>query len=340
MFLAFIWITVLCVCWAYDTDIEYRLNNNYATEVIAFGGRCNAKKLDHGDPNTIVTPYGLYLSGTQIQLSPNDYSACAPTSSMLSYAFTVFVRYLPGIAGTTPREVLTLQSPTNIRFQIRQSNQAETSSPIWEFQYTKDGADATISSSQSDGLSKLYTDHWHFIMFRSMTLPSNRVMLDFCIDGSLVGYGLTTPTNDWTNNYLNGPKTRGIYYRLNYRYNTETSCDETPGFSLTLSGSPCSYVCPGLTEGICEVDSYTYDSECQDCGTACGDYGCEQDSGPLTCYTDICPPVVQYTVEINNQNCKACYANTKVTTEGEPACICEDKFFKVADNPLDCKGKR
>jgi hypothetical protein len=333
--LGLISLSVLRV-WTYTADIEYQFTNNYQTQVTPTSGTCYASKQSSGSSDTVVTPYGLYLSGTEVKLSSNEFSTCPLPAATVKYAFTVFVRYLPGIAGTAPREILTLRNGSDVRFQITQASQAETDSPNWELKYIESGVPSVIASTQSYALSKPYTGKWYFFMFKVTPVDGNS-LLSFCINGIQTGLGTPSTTNDWNDNYLNGPMTRAIYYRLNYKYNTNFVCNTMTGYSLTLSGSPCSYVCPSSSLKLCEADTYSYDFDCDDCGGACGSYGCEQDA-PLKCYSADCTPLLTGSTTTKDQRCKTCYSHSYFNTT-TTSCACDTKYFKRADHGLACIGK-
>jgi hypothetical protein len=128
----------------------------------------------------------------------------------------------------------------------------------------------------------------------------------------------TTGKGDTNDNYLGGVNTHVILYRFIYT-DTNLGCS-TPIYDFTA------------VPPFCNADSATYDYECNDCSSACGNYGCVQDS-PLKCWTSTCPPS-----SYSDSTCLGCYANSHKKS-GEDVCECDTGITKTADYPLTCQSK-
>lgn len=133
---------------------------------------------------------------------------------------------------------------------------------------------------------------------------------------------------DWTNNYIGGSKTASIFYKI--RSNSPGNLCNTEFYTLTLSGSPCNYVCLS-NQALCEADSSNFDYECNQCNGCPSGYGCVR-SSPLTCWTSTCPPW-----PFNNDNCESCYPHSKSISDKK--CGCDNGYYQSQINPLICLRK-
>jgi hypothetical protein len=118
-----------------------------------------------------------------------------------------------------------------------------------------------------------------------------------------------------------------ILWEFRY-YDTELlPTDMYPGLFTTTG---CSYVCKADGVSLCQVDGYSYDSNCNLC-TGCGNYGCVSEATvPDTCITSACPPDT-----ITDTTCVACYANS-VANAGQTGCECSAGYLSTSTTPLVC----
>jgi hypothetical protein len=116
--------------------VFYEFKYNYDVKVTdSTAYQCHGEKPAIGSPTAVNTPYGLYLDGGIVKLPPNTQNA-ASCNDLLTYynyySITMFVRYLPGTAGTYPRELFTIARGSSIRMQLRQRTQLDSVAPEWE----------------------------------------------------------------------------------------------------------------------------------------------------------------------------------------------------------------
>jgi hypothetical protein len=130
------------------------------------------------------------------------------------------------------------------------------------------------------------------------------------------------------NNYLGGPYTRAIYYAFEL-WSTYRTCSD---FAYSFSAGPaCDYVCYNGGTVPCAADSPTFDAQCNDCGSSCGNYGCVQDS-PVSCMSSSCPPST-----FSDATCESCYTNSRMNDAS--SCTCDIGAATLTTSPLSCGCK-
>jgi hypothetical protein len=83
-----------------------------------------------------------------------------------------FVRYLPGVSGTVPREIIALRnSGGTTRVQLRQQSATNAAAPAFQLEVNF-GATPTILTTSTYALSKLYIDIWYYFMISIVTVLS------------------------------------------------------------------------------------------------------------------------------------------------------------------------
>jgi hypothetical protein len=324
-----------------DDDIEYRLWYNYDVEVYDWNGNgAHGQKPAIGTGTAVNTPYGLYLSGKTVVLPPNSESSSKVMQDYKNFSVRLIMRYVPGVSGSVPREIISLQKGSNIRLQLRQQSANVGSSPTFELEYRVGGTTYTTPVSGSYALSKWY--YFQISVNRHIDLLTTDI--DLCVNDSVklsVSRGMFLDY-DWDTNTLGGSGTKGIYYWFYYDHQMADYCNgsssgSTSHFVTSASGSPCSYVCPSSDYHICNTDGVTLDYDCSNCSTSCGNYGCVQNS-PLTCWTKSCPPSGR-----NNADCSGCYAHSwdnHASSEAHaPECKCASNYYMSAQYPLTCLCK-
>jgi hypothetical protein len=319
-------------------DIDYRFNYNYDTQVYDWEGNgFHGVKTAIGTSSAINTSYGLYLNGDTVKLPPNSASSSTTLKDNPSFKMRVFVRLLQGVPGTTTREIITFKSSSNTRLQLRQQSASETSSPTFEVVFMIGVQTYTEVVSGSYALSKANADKWYYFKLSLEDMGSS-TLISVCVNntGSISVSKDGHASYDWTDNYLGGFNTRGIYYRFIYTPASTGACTSSNEyFSPTALGNACSYVCPSSTLRLCDVDSYTYDTDCNDCSTSCGNYGCLENS-PLTCATSSCPAW-----PLTNSACKTCNLGTPMcsTEPVDSQCSCGDSLYTTSSSIYSaCSG--
>jgi hypothetical protein len=317
---------------------DYRLWYNYNVQVYDWqGNHYHGQKPMQGSITAVNTPYGLYLSGQTVVLPPNSQSSSTFMRDLTNFRVQVFMRLLPGVAGTVPREIISLKDGSNTQLQLRQQSASEASSPTFELEYRVGGTTYTDTVTGSYALSKPYLGKWYIFQ---IIVKQNGSYSDVKLCINAAETISTTKTGhfnyDWTSNYLGGVNTRGIYYRFIYDGDTEGS-DCSSDVYTTVYDSSCSYVCPNSYTLICDTDAFTFDYECKDCSTSCGNYGCMQHS-PVSCWTDSCPPSDQ-----TDQACEDCYPRSRENSNWETmqpmSCSCDDKHYYRNYYPPSCYRK-
>jgi hypothetical protein len=317
--------------------IDYRFYYNYDIQVYDWSGNNNhGVKPARGTSSAVNTPYGLYLDGLTVALPPNSQSSSTQMQSR-DLRFKLLYRYLPGVQGTVPREILSLKNGSNIRLQLRQQSASEASSPTFELEYRVGGTTFIETSNASYSLSKANTGKWYFIRIQINSAEST-TNLELCINGivSLSASKSGSFDNDWSTNYLGGVNTRAILYFLQIYSSLSSAYCSSTGYQ-SANGSPCSYMCPSVDYLSPDTDGVTLDYEGDDCASSCHNYGCVQDS-PLTCWTDSCPPTAR-----TDAACEACYPNTRDNSsdkaEHAPECKCNAGAYRALQYPLTCHRK-
>lgn len=323
-----------CLCAANGIFFNYKFYFNYNDQVYDWSTReQTGEKPVSGSTTAVNTPFGLYLEGTTVRLPPNAFFTSGTTdiiNTYSSFSHGLFVKILPGLPGNVPREILTLASSSGLRFQMRQAQDLESASQVTFELETNFGTSATFTSS-SYSQSKPHTDKWFYLSaqtFYNSSIDQSRSKI--CINqGSAFSANQAGQfPKDTVNNYLNGANTRAIYYDYEY-VNIAPACTvgDSSKFTTVAAVGSCSYICFADGSIPCDADSYSYDEDCESCGSSCAEFGCVVNGAE--CYTPTCPPW-----DYTSSTCESCYPNSEKGTGF--SCVCKAGYTTTSLHPLTC----
>jgi hypothetical protein len=323
-------------------EFEYSFWYNYDVQVYDWlENGFHGQKPARGSSSAVNTPYGLYLNGQTVMLPPNTQSSSTVMKNNDDFTLRLIMRYLPGVTGTTQREIISLSNnASGTRLELRQQIASPNSSPIFELEYQIGKTLTTRATSANYALSKTYLGKWYYFQINAGKSGKTNTEIELCVNESQQVHYTEAGTfdYDWSKNTLGGSSTKGIYYWFMYTSEASTfGCGSSDYFVTTASGSPCSYVCPSDDYHICNTDGVTFDYDCNNCASLCGNYGCIQNN-PETCWTASCPPNA-----MTDAGCTGCYAHSLDNSSDEAShaqeCKCASNYYRSAKYPLTCLRK-